>query len=129
MPGEPLTPVRWREKAKGAALLKGLLTSSFAGLSADRRLGLLPSCTGEGDLNGVGDRGAQAAEAAAQGGNARGSPSRARASKANRVTRRSARAGHRGGKPLQCPVTSCPYAVAHAIVVRGRCGGLSGDGG
>src|SRR6202012_4184629 len=45
----------------GAAFLKGLLTSSFVGLSADRRLGLLPSCTGEGHLDGVGDRGAQAA--------------------------------------------------------------------
>jgi hypothetical protein len=31
----------------GAALLKGLLTSSFAGLPVDRGLGLLPSCAGK----------------------------------------------------------------------------------
>jgi hypothetical protein len=67
-------------------------------------------------------------EAAAQGGNARGAPSRARGSKANGVARRSARAGHRGRKPLHCPVTPCAYAVTHAIDVRGRCGGLPGDG-
>lgn len=36
--------------ALGAALLKGLLTSSFAGLPVDRRLGLLAPCAEEGGL-------------------------------------------------------------------------------
>jgi hypothetical protein len=35
------------EKDMGAALLEGLLTSSFAGLWADRLLGLLLPCTGK----------------------------------------------------------------------------------
>jgi hypothetical protein len=47
-------------------------------------------------------------EAAAQGGNARGAPSRARGSKANGVARRSARAGHRGRIPFTVPSHRVP---------------------